>query len=78
MPGPICCKTGRLCCGIDPVKMPQVGVATIAAAVQRAGGSLAHPGTALDEALEQKAASIEGNSGPEASSLGVPHSGLRL
>ncbi len=50
----------------------QVGVATIAAAVQRAGGSVAHPGNALDEALEQKAASIEGNAGPEASSLGAP------
>ena len=51
--------------------VPQVGLATIAAAVQRAGGSTAHPGTALDEALEQRAAFIEGGAGPEASSIGM-------
>lgn len=48
----------------------QVGVAIIAAAVQRAGGSAAHPGTVLDEALELKAALMDGGAGPEASSLG--------
>ena len=48
----------------------QVGVASIASGVQRAGGSTAHPGTALDEALEQKAAYIEGGASPETSSLG--------
>ena len=48
----------------------QVGVASIASGVQRAGGSIAHPGTALDEALEQKAAYIEGGASPETSSLG--------
>lgn len=53
----------------------QVGVATIAAAVQRAGGSTAHPGDLLDKALEQRAAYIEGGAGPEAASLGKrsPH-----
>ena len=49
----------------------QVGVASIASGVQRAGGSTAHPGTALDEALEQKAAYIEGGASPETSSLGI-------
>jgi hypothetical protein len=49
----------------------QVGIATIASAMQRAGGSLAHPNAALDEALEQRAAFIEGGAGPEASSLGA-------
>jgi zinc protease len=49
----------------------QVGVATVAAAVQRAGGSTAHPGDVLDKALEQKAAYIEGGAGPEVSSLGA-------
>ncbi|CAK0782146.1 hypothetical protein CVIRNUC_005584 [Coccomyxa viridis] len=48
----------------------KVGVASIASGVQRAGGSTAHPGTALDEALEQKAAYIEGGASPETSSLG--------
>lgn len=48
----------------------QVGVASISAGVQRAGGSVAHPGAVLDEALEQRAALIEGGAGPESSSLG--------
>ena len=48
-----------------------MGVATIAAGVQRAGGSLQHPSAALDDALEQKAAYIEGGATPETSSLGL-------
>ena len=58
--------------------LPQVGLATIAAAVQRAGGSINHPGSALDEALEQRAAFIEGGAGPEASSIGTVQSYCRL
>jgi zinc protease len=34
-------------------------VASLSAAVQRAGGSTALPGDALDDALEQRAAYIE-------------------
>lgn len=45
-------------------------MASIASGVQRAGGSAAHPGTALDEALEQKVAYIEGGASPETSSIG--------
>ena len=48
----------------------QVGLATVASAVQRAGGSVQHPSAELDDALEQKAAYIEGGSSPETSSLG--------
>ena len=56
----------------------QVGVATIAAGVQRAGGSVQHPSAALDDALEQKAAYIEGGATPETSSLGMQQSPLHL
>ena len=48
----------------------QVGLATVASTVQRAGGSVQHPSAELDDALEQKAAHIEGGSSPETSSLG--------
>lgn len=48
----------------------QVGLATISAGVHRAGGSRAHPGSALDEALEVRAASIEGGASGEASAMG--------
>ena len=51
----------------------QVGLATVAAGVQRAGGSIQHPSAALDDALEQKAAYIEGGASPETSSLGQHH-----
>lgn len=50
----------------------QVGLATISAGVHRAGGSRAHPGSALDEALEVRAASIEGGASGEASAMGDP------
>lgn len=49
---------------------PQVGLASLSAAVQRSGGSASHPGAALDEALEERAASIEGGAGGEAMGLG--------
>jgi hypothetical protein len=42
-------------------------------AVQRSGGSLAHPSDSMDEELEQRAAYIEGGAGMEASTMGVPH-----
>lgn len=48
----------------------QVGLATLSAAVQRSGGSAAHPGQTLDEALEERAASIEGGAGGEALGFG--------
>lgn len=48
----------------------QVGLATLSGAVQRSGGSVAHPGRALDEALEERAASIEGGAGGEAFAFG--------
>jgi zinc protease len=51
-------------------RAPQVGLATLSAAVQRSGGSTSHPGAALDEALEERAASIEGGAGGEAFALG--------
>ena len=56
----------------------QVGIASISAGVQRAGGSIAHPGAVLDEALEQRAALIEGGAGPESSSLGWLRSSVVL
>lgn len=49
----------------------QVGLATVSAAVQRAGGTQAHPGPVLDETLEQMAAGIEGGALPEAIVLGT-------
>lgn len=49
----------------------QVGLATISAGVQRAGGSRAHPGSALDEALEVRAASIEGGASGDAIGMGI-------
>ena len=49
----------------------QVGLATISAGVQRAGGSRAHPGSVLDEALEVKAASIEGGASGDAIGMGI-------
>ncbi|KAK9830103.1 hypothetical protein WJX72_009788 [[Myrmecia] bisecta] len=48
----------------------KVGVATISASVQRAGGSVAHPGPELDQELEQLAAYLEGGAGGEAITLG--------
>lgn len=48
----------------------KVGLATISAGVQRAGGSRAHPGSVLDEALEVKAASIEGGASGDAIGMG--------
>ena len=48
----------------------QVGLATISAGVHRAGGSRVHPGSALDEALEVRAASIEGGASGEAIAMG--------
>ena len=54
----------------------QVGLATISAGVQRAGGSRAHPGSALDEALEVRAASIEGGASGEAIGMGTAPSPL--
>lgn len=50
--------------------LSQVGVATIAMAVQRAGGSAQHPADALDEKLELMAAGIEFGARPEAGILG--------
>ena len=54
----------------------QVGLATISAGVHRAGGSRAHPGSALDEALEVRAASIEGGASGEAIAMGTASSNL--
>lgn len=48
----------------------KVGLATLSAAVQRSGGSVEHPGRSLDDALEERAASIEGGAGGEAFGLG--------
>lgn len=48
----------------------KVGLATISAGVQRAGGSREHPGNALDEALELRAASIEGGASGDAIAMG--------
>ncbi|BDA43216.1 Uncharacterized zinc protease-like protein y4wB [Coccomyxa sp. Obi] len=56
--------------GLRASPADKVGIASISAGVQRAGGSVAHPGAVLDEALEQRAALIEGGAGPESSSLG--------
>ena len=39
--------------------------------MQRAGGSRRHPGGALDEALELRAASIEGGASGEALGMGT-------
>ena len=51
-------------------RLLQVGLATLSAAVQRSGGSRQHPAAALDEALEERAASIEGGAGGEAFGFG--------
>ena len=48
----------------------KIGLASIAAAVQRAGGSHTHPNGQLDDALEALAAAIEGNAGSDAVSFG--------
>ncbi|KAI3426252.1 hypothetical protein D9Q98_008627 [Chlorella vulgaris] len=48
----------------------KVGLASLSAAVQRSGGSVQHPGQALDDALEDRAASIEGGAGGEAIGMG--------
>ena len=48
-----------------------MGLASISAGVQRAGGSRQHPGAALDEALELRAASIEGGASGEALGMGT-------
>lgn len=62
-----------LCRAAEVSRCVQVGLATVAAGVQRAGGSVQHPSAALDDALEQKAAYIEGGASPETSSLGRHH-----
>lgn len=51
----------------------QVGVASIAASVQRGGGSEQHPGSLLDDDLEVIAASIEAAALPEAHVFGDLH-----
>lgn len=47
----------------------KVGLASITAAVQRAGGSRAHPSEALDARLEDLAAAVEASAGPRALSI---------
>ncbi|KAI8463240.1 MAG: Metalloenzyme, LuxS/M16 peptidase-like protein [Monoraphidium minutum] len=47
----------------------KVGLASITAAVQRSGGSLQHPGPALDSRLDDLAAAIEASAGPRAVSI---------
>lgn len=54
----------------------QVGVASIAAAVQRGGGSKQHPGSTLDDDLEVIAASIESAALPEAHVFGTAFCGM--
>ena len=49
----------------------QVGLASVAAAVQRGGGSKEHPSEALNEDLELLAASIEAAALPEVHILGM-------
>ena len=77
---PICSHPGILLLAVSGLystgahSCVQVGLATIAAGVQRAGGSVQHPSAALDDALEQKAAYIEGGATPETSSLGMQQS----
>ena len=46
-------------------------MASIAAAVQRSGGSEQHPGSTLDDDLEVIAASIEAAALPEAHVFGI-------
>lgn len=48
----------------------KIGLGTVATAVQRSGGSVAHPENVLDEELDELSASIEGGAGPETSTLG--------
>ncbi len=48
----------------------KIGLASIAAAVQRSGGSVQHPGSSLDEELEELAAAIEGGAGSDSVSMG--------
>lgn len=48
----------------------QVGLASIAVAVQRSGGSVSHPAEVMNESLEQIAAGIEGGALPEAIVVG--------
>lgn len=48
----------------------QVGLASIAVAVQRSGGSAQHPAEVMNESLEQMAAGIEGGALPEAIVVG--------
>lgn len=55
----------RRVCGLS-----QIGVASIALAVQRAGGSQRHPAEELNDTLETMAAGIEGGALPEALVLG--------
>lgn len=52
-------------------RIMQVGLASIALAVQRTGGSLQHPAEQLDDSLELMAARIEGGALPEAAVLGT-------
>ena len=46
-----------------------LGVATLAASVQRTGGSTAHRGASLDALLDDLAASVEATASPDATSL---------
>jgi len=46
------------------------GLASIAAAVQRSGGSVQHPGSSLDNELEELAAAIEGGAGSDSVNMG--------
>lgn len=48
----------------------RLGVATISAGVQRAGGSVTHPGPVLDELLEDRGAQIEGGASSDVVSIG--------
>jgi len=48
----------------------KIGLASIAAAVQRSGGSVQHPGSSLDNELEELAAAIEGGAGSNSVSMG--------
>jgi hypothetical protein len=72
--GPLqaCCERILACISLICFQclLLQVGLATLSAAVQRSGGSRQHPAAALEEALEERAASIEGGAGGEAFGFG--------
>lgn len=54
------------------LRLLTAGLATIAALVQRSGGTVQHPAQALDETLEQMAANIESVATADATALGRP------